>query len=210
MVTFLVTVDGRRIVALMLERLGGDWKGVERSAARPYRCGHCSREIAAHQRYQIVSGSTGEIRICPHCNRPTFFDPVFAPVPGSCFGESVDGVPEAVDNLYEEARNCTSLGAYTAAVLALRKLLMHIAVEKGADEGKSFAFYVDYLYKKNYVPPDGKAWVDRIRTKGNEANHEIVLMKRADAEQLITFAGTLLKIIYEFPGRLAKAEPEED
>jgi hypothetical protein len=44
---------------------------------------------------------------------------------------------------------------------------MHIGVEQGAAKG--------------YVPPNGKAWVDVIRTKGNEANHQIQLMNAGDA-----------------------------
>jgi len=66
--------------------------------------------------------------------------------------------------------------AFTATVLCCRKLLMHIGVEKGAEKGKNFIEYVEFLSSKNYIPPDGKEWVDHIRKKGNEANHEIVIM----------------------------------
>jgi hypothetical protein len=89
-------------------------------------------------------------------------------------------------------------------VLASRKILMHIAVEKGAEEGKPFLSYVEYLASKGYVPPDGKSWVDHIRSKANEANHEIALMEPADAEDLITFVEMLLKFIYEFPSKVSK------
>jgi len=51
---------------------------------------------------------------------------------------------------------------------------------------------------------NGKEWVDIIRNKGNEATHEIVIMNQSDAEELINFAGMLLKFIYEFP---IKARP---
>jgi hypothetical protein len=56
-----------------------------------------------------------------------------------------------------------------------------------------------------YVPPNGKAWVDHIRKKGNEANHEIVLMKKEDSQELISFVEMLLKFIYEFPNRVPKS-----
>ena len=81
---------------------------------------------------------------------------------------------------------------------------MHIAVAQQAAAGKSFVEYVEYLADKGYVPPNGRGWVDHIRTKGNEANHEIRLMKKADAEELISFAEMLLKFIYEFPQRVPK------
>ena len=97
-----------------------------------------------------------------------------------------------------------SVSSYTASVLCCRKLVMHIAVSKKAGEGKNFAYYIQYLSDNNYVPPGAKEWVDQIREKGNEANHEIVLMQKEDAEELISFIGMLLKIIYEFPSRVKK------
>jgi len=76
---------------------------------------------------------------------------------------------------------------------------MHIAVKKGAPEGGTFVSYVNYLSDNHYVPPDAKDWVDHIRTKGNEANHEIVLMTKEDAEDLVAFVEMLLRIMFEFP-----------
>ena len=64
------------------------------------------------------------------------------------------------------------------------------------------AGYVEYLSNKGYVPPNGRGWVDHIRKKGNEANHEIVLMKKEDAEELILFSEMLLKFIFEFPNKI--------
>jgi hypothetical protein len=123
-------------------------------------------------------------------------------------GEVADVDDSGVKSLYDEARRCTGSGAYTSAVLACRKLLMHIAVSKGAKEGQKFIEYVQYLSDKNYIPPDAKDWVDHIRDKGNEANHEIVIMKEEEAKDLISFLEMLLKIIYEFPANIRrKAAP---
>lgn len=79
---------------------------------------------------------------------------------------------------------------------------MNIAVANGAHEGLKFIQYVDYLAEKGFVPPNGKEWVDHIRCKGNEATHEIKIMNRSDAEELIGFLEMLLKFIYEFPARI--------
>ncbi len=81
---------------------------------------------------------------------------------------------------------------------------MNIAVAKGAPEGLSFIKYVEYLSENNYVPPDGKEWVDHIRTKGNEAAHEISSITENDAKDLITFIEMLLKIIFEFPASIKR------
>ena len=46
--------------------------------------------------------------------------------------------------------------------------------------------------------------MDYIRQKGNEANHEIVIMDRPEAEELLVFSSMLLKFIYEFPARMLR------
>ena len=118
-------------------------------------------------------------------------------------------LPGDVENLYDEARKCLSVSSYTSAVMSCRKLLMHIAVEKGADENQKFIDYIDWLQEKNYIPPDGRHWVDYIRQKGNEANHEILLIGKEDAESLIKFLGMLMKFIYEFPSLIPDQEVSE-
>jgi len=117
----------------------------------------------------------------------------------------VRNLPDLVAKLYEEARIASAAGAHTAAVLATRKLLMHIAVDQKAPTNKSFIEYVEYLAKNGFVPPNGQTWVDHIRKKGNEANHEIILMTDSDSRDLITFVEMLLKFIYEFPSRVPRA-----
>ena len=67
-----------------------------------------------------------------------------------------------------------------------------------------FIEYVQFLSDKNYIPPDARAWVDHIRKKGNEANHEIVIMTKTEAEDLLDFIGMLLKIVYQFPATIKK------
>jgi hypothetical protein len=126
-------------------------------------------------------------------------------------GDDVHGLSSEVGALYDEARICTSGGAYTAAVLTCRKILMHVAVDKGADTNQKFKKYVEYLAEKNYIPYDGRGWVDHIREKSNEANHEIKVMGKEDAEDLINFTEMLLRLGYEFQGKLRrKAEPSSD
>ena len=83
---------------------------------------------------------------------------------------------------------------------------MHIAVDKGADEGKPFLHYVEHLDSKGYLPPGGKDWVDYIRKKANEANHDIVLMRESDAKVLIDFVEMLLKFVFDFPKRIPTTE----
>jgi hypothetical protein len=151
------------------------------------------------------------IYICHFCRKPTFFDHEGTQTPGVSFGSEVKDIPDkTVEALYNESRRTMSTGSFTAAVLCCRKLLMHIAVSKGAEPGDQFINYVQFLSDQHYVPVDAKEWVDHIREKGNEANHEIVIMDKGTAENLITFSEMLLKQIYEFPAaaKRGKKKPQ--
>jgi len=187
-----------------MEMLTGTWNNVDTVRSARYTCGHCGNSIASEKAF--FTKTTGGnpvtcIYICHICNRPSLLESG-RQIPGAKFGEDIRALPNDIAGLYEEARNCASANAYTAAVLCCRKLLMNIAVSKGALPNLSFIAYVEYLSNAGYVPPDGKNWVDHIRTKGNEATHEISIMNKADAYDLITFIGMLLKFIFEFPSKI--------
>jgi hypothetical protein len=149
--------------------------------------------------------ATGQIvelmYICPHCTRATSFHNAVQ-LPGVRPGAVVANVPPDIEKAYNEARDCMASSAFTAAAMLCRKILMHIAVEKGATAGESFKSYVDFLAKAGYVPPGGKEWVDHIRDKGNEMNHELVFASEAEANDVLGFVEMLLKFIYEFPSRV--------
>lgn len=177
------------------------WSGVHEVTSRNFQCGHCGNIVASNRGYiahDRLDGLAACIYVCPHCAKPTFLHGG-NPYPAVAPGNEVHHVPDDVYALYKEARNCVAASAYTASVLICRKLLMNLAVSRGADENLKFIEYVDYLADKGFVPPNGRGWVDHIRKRGNEATHEIVLMDRDSAAELISFAEMLLKFIYEFP-----------
>lgn len=188
------------------------WRAAENLPSKSYKCGHCGNVMATKFGYLGHISRTGEVAgslyICHYCTLPTLFYNDLQ-IPGIPFATDVPDVDDkSVEDLYNEARRCTSAGAYTAAVLCCRKLLMHIAVAQGAKPGESFMTYVKYFADNNYIPPGARDWVDHIRTKGNEANHEIVIMRPDDAKDLLTFIEMLLKIIYEFLANIKrKAKP---
>lgn len=172
-----------------------------------YTCGYCGNKGGPRE---VIYGTSGggrdgrEILVCAVCDKPSaLIDDELTP--GPKFGESVGGLPADVAALCDEARGSMAVPAHTAAVLLCRKILMHVAVGAGAGENLKFIEYVQYLSDKHYVPPNAKGWVDHIRDKGNEANHEIVLMSREEAQQLISFTEILLKLMYELPNQLPGA-----
>ncbi len=182
------------------------WESYTNISSKKYKCAYCHTLVASVIGYSGTSRrgrfvDHKYIYICPHCDQPTYFDDA-QQIPLANFGEPVKSLPDKVQELYNEARKCTGCSSYTAAVMVCRKLLMHIAVEQGGGKNKEFTYYVDWLQDNNYIPPNGKGWLDLVRTKGNEANHEIILMEKKDAEELITFLSMLMKFIYEFPSSL--------
>lgn len=184
------------------------WQNTDGMESKSYTCGHCGNSLASALGYvahrmresqgEVIRRNAAAIYICHFCQKPSFFGDG-EQIPGSVFGQDVGGLPETVGQLYTEARRCISVNSYTASILCSRKLLMNIAVSKGDEAGKSFVEYVNYLSDKGFVPPDSKEWVDHIRTKGNEATHEIKIMSPDDAKELISFLEMLMKFIYEFP-----------
>jgi len=131
----------------MEKKLG--WHELKNVVSTSYRCGYCGESIASDKGY-IGSwpnhpGVQAWILICHRCTRPTFIDDDNVQYPGSLFGDSVKDVSDvSVDRIYAEARRAYSASAYTGSVLCCRKLLMHIAVAKGAKAGDSFASYVEF------------------------------------------------------------------
>ena len=116
-------------------------------------------------------------------------------------------------DLYNEARWAAGAGAFTASVMACRKLLMNIAVKEGAKAGLTFAEYVAYLEKGGWFSPRAKPFVEHIKKIGNDANHQIDPKSQVDAEAAIEFVGSLLRHNYEMPSRVPRKpgdpEPED-
>lgn len=189
------------------------WHNAEKLPPSQYTCGYCGNLVGPNDGFRAVQEGTStkaasKIYICSYCTRPTLVDGEMQ-VPGAAFGASVEHLEHELETLFEEARNCLSVNAFSSAVLACRKILMHVAVDLGAKPGQSFLKYVAYLQTHNHIPPGSKVWVDHIRGKGNEANHEIRLSTRDEAELLLRFTEMLLRITYEFPREVpAQVEPD--
>jgi hypothetical protein len=177
------------------------WLNEAHIPPRVYVCGYCDAKVGPdkgnatqlHPRAQVF------LYYCSNCGQPTYFDLNGKQFPGIKFGKAVNHLPKDVEQLYDEARGAMSSQAYTPAVLACRKILMNVAVSLKAKPGDSFVNYVQFLMDGGYIQPNGKHWVDHIRTKSNEANHEITLMSKDEAERLIVFVEMMFRFIYELP-----------
>jgi Domain of unknown function (DUF4145) len=182
-----------------------NWRNTGSIEPHGYTCGYCGHGVGPDSGYFANNPGGGHhIYLCSYCRRPTYIEPNGTQFPGVAYGTEVGHLPDGVRRLYNEARNSMSVNAFTAAVMTCRKVLMNVAVSEGAKPSKNFAAYVKWLSDEGYVPAKGKSWVNRIREKGNEANHEIPDINRTDAEDVLSFTEMLLKVNYEMP---ARAEP---
>lgn len=174
------------------------WIGAEQATSKNFTCGYCGKETAPNKMYRDHQ-NRAHIYICPNCTQPTYFGNGIQ-IPNIRLGRDIAGISaKEIERLYNEARDCTSAGAFNGTVMICRKILMNLAVQHGAEENKNFLHYVDFLTNSGFVPPQGRQWVDAIRTKGNEANHEIALMDKKDAQLILHFTEALLRFNYEMP-----------
>ena len=113
--------------------------------------------------------------------------------------------PKELQDLYEEAAKSFAAGAYTSSSMICRKLLMSCVCHEQdkakvpIEEGKSFAYYVDYLANNVLTFPAAKAPIDAIRNIGNEANHHVQFVNLQDAERSMTIVHRMLDAIYALP-----------
>ena len=120
-----------------------------------YTCGHCNTKVSGAVVCAYYASTTDTIKwlLCPNCGNGSVLAVDGNVYPGVPFGPNIEGLPENVLKAYEEARNCVSVNAFTSCELICRKILMHVAVEKGATEGDSFTNYLSYLEEKGFITP---------------------------------------------------------
>lgn len=197
----------------MAKKVGGQWQGTTEIHGEHFSCGHCGADTGPSRRYH--TGAYGDekpafIWICPICNRPTFIlGAKVEQVPGPMVGRTVTGITDTkVEKLYDEARKALASGAPSAAVLVCRKLLMHIAVEQGAEEDKGFTYYATYLSDQHIVGAPFAGVVAHIKDQGNKENHELEVSSPDEATGLLKLVEFVLASIYELPAMVPGPEGE--
>ena len=176
-----------------------------------YTCGHCGTQVSGAVLATASETTTGQVWAkwlqCPTCFKPSaqWDQSVF---PGASFGPILQGLPELVEAAYQEARRCFSTNAFTAVELVCRKILMHIACDKGAKEGQSFASYLDYLEAQGYVTPAMRDWVKLIKDHGNEATHRLETPDQERAAGTLLFTVQLLRTVYEMSHIASQFSPQ--
>lgn len=180
----------------------------------PYRCANCERDISGAVVAFASSGMEFVLWLqCTNCGDGAVRRIDNNVYPGVAFGVKLYGLPEDVELAYTEARNCMGVDAYGACELVCRKILMCVAVEKGAKEGESFSSYLTYLGEKGFITDAMMGWVEIIKKNGNKATHKIEKVDKGRAESTIMFTAELLRIVYEMEfmaKRYEKRKEEEE
>ena len=160
-----------------------------------YVCGHCGVKVAG-----IIASKYARDDVfwlaCTNCVRGSVSN--FGTItPPPLLGEDVEGLPDKIQSAYMEARKSFSHECYVACELMCRKILMNVAVEKGAVEGDGFAQYVDYMSKEGHITKSMRQWVVQIKNNGNESTHKINPPNLERTKTTLTFTSLLLKNVYE-------------
>ena len=86
-----------------------------------------------------------------------------------------------------------------------RKILFHVAVANGLShqdsKGRAPSFYqaVEHLESEGVITKKMRPWADRIKDRGNEANHVLGTYSVDEVMDVATFTRQLLKLAYELP-----------
>lgn len=81
-----------------------------------------------------------------------------------------------------------------------RKILMHLAVDVAkSKDGATFKQYVEDLDKAGYVPPGLRPSIEKVKDRGNAANHELPASTEADSLVTLKITEHLLRGVYEIP-----------
>lgn len=176
-------------------------------------CGWCGERQTAPVVAALTDGNyipLGWWIRCLSCGEPSARATNGTTAPAGLIGEDVDGLPPETSTAYLEARRCASVGAFTACELMCRKLLMHVAVDKGAKEGKPFASYLNHLKTVGYITPPMEEWTKKIKDNGNQSTHALPPVDASRAQDTLAFTTQLLRLVYEMEFRRVGIKKPED
>jgi hypothetical protein len=186
-------------------------------ATLPITCGHCGRAVGAEIVYDSVmwgnvKGSTyvpqtsaGLWLLCPYCGEGSVRarnSGMIYPAPRP--GKTLEHSPVEVVRAWEEARSAYSVGAYAAAELMCRKILMHVAVAKRlVKAGQPFVSCMNALQSAGYITTGLEEVVDQMRDRGNVANHDLPASSEQESQVTLMITRHLMEALYELPGMAA-------
>ena len=191
----------------------GNWSGQEDIGTIAFTCGYCGRLCAASQGYVARSGGPRGVEpyhafivTCAGCNAPTLIDVEGKHFPPRPAGRAITGLPEAIGNLYDEARACITANAHTGCTMICRVILMHVAADQTGTKPQSYQKAVTALHDNGVIASKMVDWVSHVKDVGNDANHDLDPVSEEEAMRVLLLVETLLSVVYEAPKRIADAK----
>lgn len=167
-----------------------------------YACGHCGKDVGgAAVCYQVFPLAIW-LR-CPNCFNGSVWsgEGLYPPSLSSSRAYTMDvaGLPDNIAHVYHEARKAISVQMHTSCELLCRKILVAVAVDKGA-KGKTTRNHktcIRYLVRKGHVAGLETGMASFVRLAGNQSTHEIRSPSLDRAEQTLKFTAMVLKRMYD-------------
>ncbi len=176
---------------------------------RNYTCGHCGGSANSTINISHTSERVS-ICFCGYCKRPTYFeDRNGAQIPSRLPGRPVPGLSGDVSTLFQELRSCTQAGAWNAAVVTGRSLLLRLAWTLGADPKQvdNFKNAREYLTSAGHVSQNLALALDQIAFNGNTVIHYPANATAAEALQTVALMTDVLDSTLGTEHRLKQVAP---
>jgi len=147
------------------------------------------------------------ITFCPKCLNPMLIlnngeNVVPSPQPKELCDPSID---KQVQNAFNEAKLCFSVGAYHACTIMCRRSLERLCIDKGAT-GYNLKEKIEQLTKKGNITPEIKEWAHANREIANDGVHdEEYKVIKQDAEDILLITEKLIEVVYIIP-KIAKQQ----
>lgn len=93
-----------------------NWRSLQDLPNAAFICGYCNTNVSSVKGYKLgyhgdgSGAQVGALYVCPNCGGPVFFTPSNERFPSPALGNTVQHVPNDLNELYEEARRCTGEG----------------------------------------------------------------------------------------------------
>lgn len=170
----------------------------------PIKYKHGYDEYTTQAFWQKSHGNVWWMGVCNACEKPVLVLNKGAVIYPAPLPKPTDqSIPELIRSDLDEAKICTSAGAYRAAAVMARRAMQVAALDKGAKTDKLVSQIAE-LQSNGQITTDLKEWADAVRWVGNDAAHPNgVAVTKDDAEDVLHLAEQFLHVLYVAPALAA-------
>ena len=183
-------------------------QSIQSNDSKKFLCWNCEAMVVSFEGFDYINCYPDTyVRVCGFCKAPNIVhdgSSIIAPL----YGRNIENLPKEIKTVYQEIRCCIKDKCFAAALMLLRKLIMHIAVDLVEDckDDLTFQQYVDKLRDGHFITNKSYDLVDFVRKQGNSANHKIETVSEKTVEECFKFMEILLVTNYELADEDIKNE----